>query len=317
MSAGHRLTIFFVIFLLLGGSVVQGAKAQEGEERYFPETGHWVRGDFLAAYEGNPNSLKLYGYPITEKFTEAGSNREVQYFQKVRFELDPNAPATLRVRLSPLGEFLYEAGKSPTLSFSPVGCRNFPQTGFQVCFSFLDFFKKYGGIIQFGYPISNLEWENNRMVQYFQRARFEWHGALPLGQRVVLGDLGIEYFEFIREDPRLRLPTNIPDNVPGVLRLKLRAYVASAVTARQGEQTLFVLVQDQNLQPVDNVQLKYILRLPSSPLRMGLLPSTDQNGISKVSFWVDAPTQGIALIEVEALFESFRERTITEFQIWW
>jgi hypothetical protein len=78
-----------------------------------------------------------------------------------------------------------------------------------------------------------------------------------------------------------------------------------------------VLVQDQNLQPVDNVQLKYILRLPSSPLRMGLLPSTDQNGISKVSFLVDAPTQGIALIEVEALFESFRERTITEFQIWW
>jgi hypothetical protein len=57
--------------------------------RYFPETGHSLRGGFKAFWDAN-NGAKVFGAPISEEFTEFlvnGQRHTVQYFERARFEL--------------------------------------------------------------------------------------------------------------------------------------------------------------------------------------------------------------------------------------
>lgn len=53
--------------------------------------------------------------------------------------------------------------------------RTFPQTGHTVSGPFLKFWNTWGGLAQFGYPLTDAIKENGMQVQYFERARFEWH----------------------------------------------------------------------------------------------------------------------------------------------
>jgi hypothetical protein len=75
----------------------------------------------------------------------------------------------------------------------------FPQTGYSVGFGFLHFFQTHGGINVFGYPISQELPEigpdgHSHTVQYFQRARFEYHPEFNgTPYEVELGLLGDQY----------------------------------------------------------------------------------------------------------------------------
>lgn len=73
----------------------------------------------------------------------------------------------------------------------------FPQTGHHLSNrnGFLDFWRANGQVPIFGYPVTEEIVEQGRIVQYFERARFEYHPAL-LGQpgQVQLGLLGRELF---------------------------------------------------------------------------------------------------------------------------
>jgi hypothetical protein len=305
------------LLLLITALGSRAAHAQSEGELFFPETGHWVTGDFLTAYQAVPDPLRIYGLPITDAFTDPATGREVQYFQKARFLLDPQATGPLRVQRSPLGELLYQPGTALPHSPSFPACRRFDETGFEVCYAFLDFFEANGGVAQFGYPITNFESQNGRIVQYFQRARFEWRPDLPPGQRVTLGDLGVEYFQAAGEEARLLLP-NIEDNLPqSIVQLQVSAFPAQAVMPFQGTQTVYVVVQDQNLRPVANVALELQLRLPSGATGTYSLPPSDENGLSQASFTVEARSPGVAEVEVSARFDSFQEETLTSFRIWW
>src|SRR5205814_95633 len=57
----------------------------------------------------------------------------------------------------------------------------FPQTGHRPRGGFYKLWQRQGGLAQFGYPLSDEFVErsptdgNNYTVQYFERARFEWH----------------------------------------------------------------------------------------------------------------------------------------------
>lgn len=73
-----------------------------------------------------------------------------------------------------------------------VPSRYFPQTGHTVSGGFLQFFDAHGGVAIFGYPITEEILENGLMVQYFQRARFEWHPQNPDPYKIQLGLLGQE-----------------------------------------------------------------------------------------------------------------------------
>jgi glucose/arabinose dehydrogenase len=75
-------------------------------QRYFPETGHTLRNSFRAYWEAH-GGLELYGYPLTEEFTEIsptdGKPYVVQYFERNRFEWHPENSAPYDVLLGLLG----------------------------------------------------------------------------------------------------------------------------------------------------------------------------------------------------------------------
>lgn len=89
----------------------------------------------------------------------------------------------------------------PNTTVEPVTQENrvfFPQTGFAIQEGFLAYWNKFGGLENFGYPISN---EFQRLMkngdsircQWFERARFEWHPrSNPDRFDVELGNIGTE-----------------------------------------------------------------------------------------------------------------------------
>src|SRR5688572_16669635 len=196
----HRFIVAIITICLLAGSWVS-AQAQAVDSRYFSETGHNVSGEFLKFYEGNPNAIFLYGYPITEQFTSK-DGKTVQYFQRARFEYHAEFPVGQRVLLTTVGRETF-VSTGPVNVSGAFACRDYAETGYAVCFSFLEFFDTYGGTSQFGYPISSFEYHEDKIVQYFEKARLEWQPWRPEGQRVVVADLGRVYFDQLDEDPAL------------------------------------------------------------------------------------------------------------------
>ena len=68
--------------------------------------------------------------------------------------------------------------------------RYYDETGHTVRGLFLLFFESHGGEAIFGYPLTNEFVENGRLVQYFQRAKFEWHPENHDAYQVQLALLG-------------------------------------------------------------------------------------------------------------------------------
>jgi len=86
--------------------------------------------------------------------------------------------------------------------------RYFAETGHSVGHGFLKYWENFGGLATFGYPITEEFQENGITVQYFQRARFEWHpGAAPQRYDVLLGLLGDIVAAPIMDQPAF-LPVN-------------------------------------------------------------------------------------------------------------
>jgi hypothetical protein len=310
--------LLIIAALLLAGLLGWGSThAQTIGQQYFPETGHIVTGEFLNAYYKVPNPLLVYGYPITEAFLDPSSGLTVQYFQRARFELRQDAPPELRVKLTPLGSYLYEPGTKLPIPENSQKCRLFPETGFQVCYAFLDFFNANGGVAQFGYPISGFEDDNERIVQYFQRARFEWHPEYSSDQSVTLTDLGRRYFDAHGEDKVRLLPIASDNLLPAILNLRLSAFPARSVTTSEGVQTVYVVVQDQNLLPVENAKVKMTVSLPSGEQKEFTLPPTNERGISQQTFAFDSQAYGLVRIEITASFKDLVQRTVTSFRLWW
>jgi hypothetical protein len=277
-----------------------------------------VAGEFLDAYRHVPNPVQLYGYPITDAFQDTTRNLLVQYFQKMRFELDPAGPVGNRVKISPLGEYLYTPGPAAALKLDPGACRSFSPDGYRVCYAFLDFYDRHGGQKQFGLPISNAELHDGRTVQYFQNARFEWHPELPVGHKIVLADLGRQYFDSHGEDVSLLLPDQGGNTINSVRSLRARAFPVQAVTGKTGSQTIYIMVQDQRLLPVANAQVALILEMPDRKENHFMVPAlTNDAGITQISFPFSAEKVGMATIKVVVLRGDLEADTTTSFRLWW
>ncbi len=323
MSMKTRLValpfLFWLAALLVGSpALAQSETPQTDGQQYFPETGHWISGDFLATYLDATDPVAIYGYPITDAFQNPTTGRIVQYFENAFFELYPESDPPLRVRRALLGEYLYQRGQSLSIPPNSPGCRYFPETRHQVCYAFLNYFEQNGGIPQFGYPISEIEIRNDSLVQYFQRAAFIWRPDRPSGERVVLSDLGRQYFDYREEDTIRLLPSRDRFLPLIILGLKLRAFPLQAVAPRGADQTLYVAVQDQNLRPVANATVFVTITYPSGRQEAILFPElTDEHGITRLTFRVDDDEVGLAEIEVKASFDSFQADTVTSFRIWW
>lgn len=292
------------------------ANAQSGV-LYFPETGHVVSGEFLHFYNQTPEAKLLYGYPITDAFVDPQYGVLVQYFQKVRFQLNEDMPLELRVTLSPLGKFTYKSGQQRLVSVNPAACRTFSETadGFIICYAFLDFFLAHGGVAQFGYPISNLESHEGQVMQYFQKARFEWHPELPHGQRVQLSDLGSIYFYQQRLDQNyLRQQNNLPQTI---LSLKVKAFPERAITGLKGSQTIHILVHDQNYLPVSRAMLSMQIQSPiGESVTYPLEISTDKDGLAHLTMTFDTVRPGTYIITVRARLNELIGQASGSFIAW-
>jgi len=320
-SHGLWLLIIPVLVSILVVTQAKPSAAQADPRQYFSETGHWVLGDFLIAYYSAADPALLYGLPITDEFvSDAAGGRLVQYFEYARFELRPENPPELRVVKSELGKTLYDQtppGAVIDLPQGDTGCRSF-ESGFQVCYAFLDFFDTYGGIDQFGYPVSDLEEHETFGVQYFQFARLEWHPEQDFGLQVSLTDVGRRYFATY-EDPRLAQA--VTNGAPHIITdLQVQAYVSQPVMLADGEQTVYVVVQDQSLAPVSGAEVTIFLR--QSTLAAGNtlnFPSgrTDDKGIARITFPMRDQTNGLVEIVVTASYGDLKKKTITSYRVWW
>ena len=317
MKASLR-TIVVVVTLFLASSLgIDGSYAQntQGAE-YYPQYGHYVRGEFLAKYNSVPNARELFGLPISVAFISPSSGKLVQYFEKVRFEGGRDSS----VQISNLGELVRETMLANPALESYAGCQMFQETGFEVCHAFLKFFNANGGVSQFGFPISNIERRaDGQLVQYFQKALLEHRAALPPGKRIVVAELGRIAFYHIGEDPTMLAAEQDGGRIDNIVSLKVHAYPKNAVMPRSGNQTIYVIVQDQRLLPVfgATVELKYTM--PGGEVQRVTLPSTtNENGVIQYTFAYSTQSLGLAKVEVLVrLGEKLLGRTITSFRVWW
>ncbi|MGB9673445.1 MAG: hypothetical protein ACPL3P_04845 [Anaerolineales bacterium] len=313
--------ILFSLLLALGLISLKTSFVKAADvPRYFPETGHFLGGDFLKKYEQTPYAEVIYGAPITEAFYSPSTKRLTQYFEKSRFELYPENPPELRIKVTPLGELMhgYQAGVPFEIDTSLSGCKTFVETGYSVCFSFLETFNKLGGVRVFGYPISNLETQDGLIVQYFQLSRFEWHSNNSEGSKVQISNLGKRFFELSGEDRRLLAPVIPGNNAPQIIQhLQIHAFTERAVTTQTDTQTVYIIVQDQNNLPVSNAMIGAIINLPDGnqiPAPFPLL--TDNKGLAKFDFHFISTKIGLAIINIEARYDALAAKSVTSFRIW-
>ena len=309
MNANRRFVIPLLVFILL--LATQGtAQAQSTDVQFFLETGHNVKGVFLQFYKSATDPQLVYGYPITEQMTSK-DGKTVQYFQRARFELT----STQAIQLTALGSLTYQP-KNPMTINNPNACQLYP-TGFPVCLTFLDFYKAKGGPTQFGNPISPFESSDGLIVQYFEGARFEWRADRPAEQRVVISDLGRIYFDLFKEDPAQLKPVDQPNaTINPVLSLKVRAFVLKAVTLKSGQQTVYIIVQNQIAKPVSNATGKALVKLPDG-INQEFSFTTNASGIAQISFNFQNQKAGeLVPIEISVNYQSITGITKTSFRIW-
>jgi hypothetical protein len=111
------------------------------------------------------------------------------------------------------------------------GVQYFAATGHTLRATFLAYWERYGGLAQFGYPITEEFPESNGprdtpplTVQYFERARFELHPEnAGTAHEVLLGALGVQFHAPDPAVPALANPTSVyfeatGHNLSGVFR---------------------------------------------------------------------------------------------------
>jgi uncharacterized protein YkwD len=158
--------------------------------QYFASTGKTVSGDFLSTYQHY--GLGQLGYPISDEETEGGT--EVQYFERVRMEYHPElASQGYNVLFTRLGVDISQGSQFDSVApFASTPTRAYiKETSHALADPFLSYWNKNGNVGLFGYPISEAIQQDGMTVQWFERARMEYHPELASqGQAIQLTLLG-------------------------------------------------------------------------------------------------------------------------------
>jgi len=156
--------------------------------------------------------LPIFGQAVTKELVANGYT--AQYVERQRFEYHPeNAGTRYEVLLGNVGveDATYRGllrsryFKAASAKRSPTAnCSYFRETSQWLCGGFQTYWKQNGlefgdlnvsfreALALFGYPISEEFRLDGVTVQYFERARFEWHPENPTEYRVLLGRLGTD-----------------------------------------------------------------------------------------------------------------------------
>jgi peptide/nickel transport system substrate-binding protein len=213
------LVAALLISLLPQGATA--APAEQGRSRTFQETGKTISGRILEVWESAGDyatAVYINGFPISDKRAEVnytdGKTYQTQWFERARFEEHPENKAPYDVLLGLLGVYAAE-GRTDTPFKGvdkPTGANidYFAETKHSLRGDIRTYFYKYGGVKQFGFPISEQFQEQSKddpsktyTVQYFERQRMELHPenkGTPF--EVLLGRLGAEQVGQTAEQPR-------------------------------------------------------------------------------------------------------------------
>jgi len=317
------------VALLLGSLSATYPQTSGGNCEYFDDTGHYVCDEFLEFHKTR-GGLEIFGYPLAEAFEDPTRGFQVQYFQRARMEWHPQNPAPNTVQLGllvdELGYRFPPARPEQIPSFNNALQQYFPETGHVISYAFLRYFREKGGANIFGYPRSEFMYEDGYIVQYFQRARMEWHPEDHSGPRMRLTNVGEIYIE------RFGLPGDYDEPLPPPARpgtsgatnpeptvtaLQISASVRHIITGRAGNQTVYVYATDQRRRPVEGVTVKMAVHYQSGDQRYGFEP-TNARGFTSQSFDILAvPAGQKVVIDVTATYGNLASTTQTFFLPWW
>jgi len=102
-------------------------------------------------------------------------------------------------------------------------CLYFPETQHNLCGGFRQYWETYGGLLMFGYPLTEEyfapelghEGHNGVVTQWFERARLEWHpGEVPQRFDVLQGHLGREILAMLTGPSPISTVTPVPEATP-------------------------------------------------------------------------------------------------------
>ncbi len=200
------------LLLILAAVLLVPVPAAGAERACQPNSPDLCTDTAFVPFWNESGGLPVFGYPIGPR------TQNTQLFERNRLELHPEAPAAYRVqlgrigaeRLEQLGRNWQAEGREPG---PKAGCRWFAETGHNVCNQedgrgFLVYWQANGlrtpglsrdarSLALFGLPLTEARLERGadgveRITQWFERARFEWHPQNPARYRVLLGLLGSE-----------------------------------------------------------------------------------------------------------------------------
>jgi len=319
------LRIFFTLAIILTFFSSWPVTAQGGEE-----TEHQVDAVF-AAYFDKFGGREIFGYPITESFQEQGVL--MQYFQKVRMEYRATNPNPYKIQLGLLGDEL-KYRHAPVPAPSPPSRRKafFPETGHTISYAFLDYFNTHGGIDIFGYPITEMFFEEGKIVQYFQRLKMEWYPDDPT-VAVRIGNLGELYVSIYRDRIPLGAFNRVvarPDTgqVTGqgittnanVTSIKAVVSLRYSVMNQKRNQEVSVLVTDNNSKPVSSAMVMLTLEMVDGTVLSGssFKVVTDARGFVQASIPVNSDKTGTqVIVRAQVTYGTLKTTAQNVFLVWW
>jgi hypothetical protein len=252
----------------------------------------------------------IFGQPISEAFVEVETGNIVQYFENARLELELGSSGSMEVKASALGMMLGKWEAPLTYAGEDPGCRFYQETGHRVCHAFLDYYQENGGPETFGYPISEFKMEDDRIVQYFQWFRIDWltdKEANPIQP----GPLGRIHFS--QANPADFRPE--VEETSEVEELVVVSSVENASMTTSGEQTVYLLVRDQEQNAITGAAATLIAHFPDGD-RMIVMPMTDEAGRSQVSFtFQDQPTGQTINLEITVVYKGRTKQARESFMI--
>lgn len=225
---------FWVGLVLLGLVLSTGlfglvpAEPVLAQERCFPEQSERdCLSEPFATYWQTNGGLPVFGYPLTpareEVNAETGTVLLTQWTERNRLESHPNEAPPYNIQIGRIGaERLAQLGRDPQTEGREAGplpgCLWFEATGHNVCnqaggLGFRSFWESNGlldprldsygrSLALFGLPLTEARMERSPLdgelylMQWFERARFEWHPDNPDAFKVQLGLLGQEALAF-------------------------------------------------------------------------------------------------------------------------
>ena len=316
-------TVVIAVILLVGS--VAATHPQEtpgGNCEYFSETGHYVCNEFLDFFKTR-GGLETFGYPLTEAFDDPARGLRVQYFQCSRMEWHPYNPDPYKVQLGllidELGHIDPPISESERPAFNSSVHHYFPETGHVVSYAFLKHFREKGGLDIFGYPRTEFTYEDGYIIQYFQRARMEWHPEASSGPEMRLTNMGEIYLDKFGVPGGYDIPLPPPPGPESGLYTKLdvNASVRYAIMGRQGTQTVFIYVNDQRHEPAEGVSAQVVVHYQSGD-QAYTCDLTNASGFTKCSFDIRlSPPGEKVVIDVLVTYGDLRATTQTFFLPWW